>query len=136
MQTEEGVVIETLGDIAKIRASKHSDCKNCGACPGNNSVIVSAKNLIGAVPGQRVIFETKENNEVKGAFIVFILPLISTFAGVMLGYFIGTLLSGYIFTFEILFGIIAFILSICYIKFFDHSIKGSENSYPVIIRIL
>ena len=136
MQTGEGLVIEVSGNIAKIKAGRHNDCKNCGACPGNDAIILSAKNPIGAMPGQRVVFELKEINAVKGAFIVFILPLIVVFVGVMLGWLIGKLIGGYSLTFEILIGAIAFILAIVYIKFFDHSVTGSDKSYPIIIRIL
>jgi sigma-E factor negative regulatory protein RseC len=136
MQTGEGVVIEVSGNIAKIRTGRHNDCKNCGACPGNDAIIISAKNPKGAIPGQRVVFEVKEINAVKGAFIVFVLPLITVFVGIMLGWLLGKLIGGYSLTFEILIGAIAFILAIVYIKFFDHSVTGSDKSCPIIVRIL
>jgi sigma-E factor negative regulatory protein RseC len=60
MKTEQGLVIDVANGEAKIRVGRHSDCKNCGACPGNDSVIVCADNKIGAKPGQRVAFEVKE----------------------------------------------------------------------------
>lgn len=136
MQTGEGLVIEVSGNIAKIKAGRHNDCKNCGACPGNDAIIISAKNPKGAVPGQRVIFEDKETNAIKGAFIVFALPLIVLFVGVVLGWLIGRMIGGHILTFEVLIGAIAFILVIIYIKFFDHSLSQSDKSYPIITRIL
>ena len=136
MQTGEGLVIEVSGDIAKIRAGRHNDCKNCGACPGNDAIIISAKNPIGAMEGQRVAFEVKETNAVKGIFIVFILPLILVFFGVMLGWLIGKLIGGYILTFEVLIGAIAFISALIYIKFFEHSVNKTDKTFPVIVRIL
>ncbi|WP_406542265.1 hypothetical protein [Clostridium ljungdahlii] len=39
----EGIVIETSESIAKVRASRHGDCKSCGACPGDNAIVVDAK---------------------------------------------------------------------------------------------
>lgn len=136
MQTGEGVVIEVVGNTAKIRTGRHNDCKNCGACPGNDAIIINAKNPKGAIPGQRVVFEVKELNAVKGAFIVFVLPLIIVVVGIMLGHLIGTIIGRYSLTFEILVGAIAFILSIVFIKFFDDSINESDKSYPVIIHVL
>ena len=136
MQTGEGLVIEVSGDIAKIRAGRHNDCKNCGACPGNDAIIISAKNPIGAMEGQRVAFEVKEANAVKGIFIVFILPLILVFFGVMLGWLIGRIIGGYILTFEIIIGAIAFISALIYIKFFEHSVNKTDKTFPVIVRIL
>ena len=136
MQTGEGLVIEVSGDIAKIRAGRHNDCKNCGACPGNDAIVISAKNPIGAVQGQRVAFEVKEANAVKGIFIVFILPLILVFFGVMLGWLIGRLIGGYILTFEVIIGAIAFVSALIYIKFFEHSVNKTDKTFPVIVRIL
>ncbi len=136
MQTGEGLVIEVSGNIAKIKTGRHNDCKNCGACSGNDAIIISAKNPKGAMPGQRVAYEVKEINAVKGVFIVFVLPLIVVFVGVMLGWLLGSLIGGYILTFEVLIGAVAFILAMIYIKSVDHSANASDKSYPVIIRIL
>lgn len=93
MTTEQGLVIEVNNDMAKIKVGRHNDCRNCGACPGNDSVIISANNKIGAKPGQRVAFEVKEDNVLKAAFVVFILPLIVAFIGALLGRAAGIILD-------------------------------------------
>lgn len=136
MKTAEGLVIEATGNIAKIKTGRHNDCKNCGACPGDNSVIVCAKNQKGAMPGQRVIFEVKETNALMAAFIVFILPLIVVSVGAMLGGFIGEEVGGFRSGFEVIGGLVGFVLAIVYIKFFDRSVNGKEKSQPSILRIL
>ena len=136
MRTEEGVIIEVIGDIAKIKAGKHSECKSCGACPGNDSAIVTAKNQIGAIIGQRVTFEVKESNALKGAFIVFALPLIVVFVGVMLGGSIGNTIGNNIFACKIIGGMIAFILVALFIKFFDNYIGKTEKSLPKVVSII
>ena len=136
MKTEQGLVIEVIDDVAKIKVGRHSDCSNCGACPGNNSVIISANNKVGAKVGQRVVFEVKEVNVLIGAFVVFILPLIAAFIGVLLGRFIGKYIGFNINVFQIIGGIIAFLLSMIFVKLFDRSATGSEKSQPTIIRIL
>ena len=136
MKTAEGLVIEATGNIAKIKTGRHNECKNCGACPGDNSVIVCAKNQKGAMPGQRVVFEVKETNALMAAFIVFILPLVVVFVGAMIGEFIGQEVGSFNSGFEIIGGLIGFILALGYIKFFDKSLKGKEKSQPSILRIL
>ncbi len=73
MKREQGLVIEVNDDVAKIKVGRHSDCKNCGACPGNESITIYANNKIGAKSGERVIFEVKEASFLGAAFIVFIL---------------------------------------------------------------
>ena len=85
----EGIVIETSESIAKVRASRHEDCKSCGACAGDNAIVVDAKNPVGAKPGQHVVFEIKDAHMLRAAFIVYILPLIAIFVGALLGTWVG-----------------------------------------------
>lgn len=136
MKTEEGLVIEVSDDIAKIKAGRHSDCKNCGACPGDNNIIITANNKVGARPGQRVLFEMKEGNALTATFIVFILPLISAFIGAWLGMMLGKYVDANINIFEIAGGIIAFGISLIFVKLYDKSVNASKKSQPDIIRIL
>lgn len=136
MKTEQGLVIEVIDDIAKIKAGRHNDCKNCGACPGDNSIIITANNKVGAKQGQRVLFEMKEGNALTATFIVFVLPLISAFIGAGLGMMIGKYFEGNINIFEIAGGIFAFALSLIFIKIYDKAVNASKKSQPDIIRIL
>ncbi|WP_026886080.1 SoxR reducing system RseC family protein [Clostridium beijerinckii] len=136
MKTEQGLVIEVVGNSARIKVGRHSDCKNCGACPGSESLILEANNKIGAKPGQRVILEIKETNVLRAAFIVFILPLIALFIGVMLGGIIGQYIGVNKFMFQVIGGVVIFALSIVVVKYFDKASAANEKSKPVIIRIL
>ncbi|OOM82240.1 SoxR reducing system protein RseC [Clostridium puniceum] len=136
MKTEQGIVIEASDNVAKIKVGRHNDCSNCGACPGNDSVIISANNKIGAIVGQRVVFDVKEVNVLRGAFVVFILPLIAIFVGVLVGGEIGRYIGADTHIFQIAGGIITFLLSIIFVKLFDKAATASEKSKPEIIRIL
>ena len=136
MKTEQGLVIEVINNVAKIKVGRHNDCSNCGACPGNDSVIISANDKVGAKVGDRVLFEVKEVNVLRGAFIVFILPLIATFVGVLLGSLIGKYIGYNINVFRIIGGIFTFLLSLIFIKLFDRATTASGKSQPLIIRIL
>lgn len=136
MKTEEGLVIEVSGETAKVKTGRHNDCKNCGACPGDNTVIVCAKNQKGALPGQRVVFELKETNTVMAAFIVFIFPLISVFLGAGLGWLVGQKMGGHESLYETFGGVATFMLSILYIKIFNNNMNESDKYQPKIIQIL
>ena len=136
MKTEEGLVIEVIGNLAKIKAGRHNDCKNCGSCPGTDSAIITVKNDILAQPGQRVNFEVKESNEIKAAFIVFVLPLIGIFIGAGLGSKIGYLARVSNKAGMIIGGVVAFLSVIVIIKLFDKSLSKSDKSLPVIISIV
>lgn len=138
-QENQGIVIEDIGEgMVKVKASRHGDCKNCGLCPGADAMVVDARNPIGAKPGQHVIFEIKQVNMLKAAFVVYILPLLAAFLGAV----IGGWLSGYMGhtqsmrAFQIGGGIIAFIISIIYVKVFDKAAYRDQNMQPVITRIL
>lgn len=136
MKTEEGLVIEVTGTTAKIKVGRHNDCKNCGACPGDNSVIVWVKNDIGAVVGQRVLFEVKETNAVAAAFIVFIFPLLGLFIGAGLGKWISSLIGADTTGLEILGAAVIFAVTIICIKLFDKSLNKNEKNRPSIVKIL
>lgn len=136
MKLEEGTVIEVNGNIAIVRASKHSDCKNCGACSGTEATIISTLNKIGAKPGQQVAFELKGSNSLKGAFMIFVLPLISVFAGAFFGKELAELFQFNRILCELIGGAVLFIAVILLIKLFDRSVGKNENSLPVIRRII
>lgn len=135
MKTEEGIVIETDGNISKVRMGKHSNCKDCGACPGSDAAIITADNQIGAKLGQRVSVELQESNVLIGAFVVFILPLIFVFIGAITGKELGGLLgvneliSGFI-------GGAAFSIAVIFvIKLFDQFVAKKDKDIPVILKI-
>lgn len=132
----EGIVIEVNGSMAKVKASRHGDCKNCGACPGDGATVLEAKNPVGAKPGQHVIFEIKEANMLKAAFVVYIVPLIAIFLGALFGTWLAEKVGQSIKIFQIGSGLIAFVLSVLYIKLFDKSTGENEKMQPIINRIL
>jgi sigma-E factor negative regulatory protein RseC len=134
---QEGLVVETEGNIAHIQAIRHSSCESCGACPGNKAMVVKARNPVGAKRGQRVAFEIEQVSMLKSAVIVYATPLLSTIIGVICGYYTGDALG---FENPIWFqtagGIIGFILSVVYVRYYDRKARTMAEMQPVIIRIL
>nr|WP_315022475.1 SoxR reducing system RseC family protein [uncultured Aminipila sp.] len=135
MKTEEGIVIEVMGNMAKVKAGKHSDCLNCGACPGNDAAVITLDNTIGAKVGQRVEFEIIGSNSLKAAFMVFVLPLIFIFCGMIVGNQIAEFMKGDDVVGRIIGGIVAFVLAGILIKLFDRHVGKMKSSLPVIISI-
>lgn len=132
----EGIVVETSSDIAKVRARRHGECSSCGMCPGDNAVVIEAKNSIGAKPGQHVIFETEDAHMLRAAFVVYILPLIAALLGVMVGTWMSGKFGNHLREFQIGGGVIFFILSLLYVKIFDRHTSKNENTKPTIKKIL
>lgn len=132
----QGVVIEVSGNIAKVKSNRHGECKNCGACPGDNATVLEVQNQLGAKPGQRVVFEIQETNMLKAAFVVYILPLIAIFIGSMFGAWLAVKIGQSEKVFQIGGALIAFALAVLYIKIFDKSTNNNSKMKPVITRIL
>ena len=137
IKEEEGIIIEIFDDkIAKVKVGRHSECKNCGACPGDSSLVIEAQNIIGAKAGQRITFEMKETNMLMAAFVVYIAPLIAVVIGIIVGQAIAVKFGYSVRSFQIAGGILTFILSILNIKIFDKFAHNNEKMQPVITQIL
>lgn len=122
----EGVVIETNGETAKVRCSVHSDCENCGVCPGANAMIIEVVSLEGAKPGDSVMVENKEANMVLVAFMVYIFPLLMVGCGIILGYYLShrfLMSSSLLMT---LVGLVFGVAAIFIIKRFDRSLQSAK----------
>ncbi len=85
----EGVVIESNDESAKVRCSVHSDCENCGVCPGANAIIIDVTNELGTQVGQQVLIASKETNMLLAAFIIFVFPFLAIGLGIFLGYYLS-----------------------------------------------
>lgn len=133
---KEGIVIEIDNEVAKVKLSRHGDCENCGACPGSEAMILEANNLIGAKRGEHVILEIKENNMLKAAFIVYILPLISIFIGAELGAFLSSTFGKGTYSFQIGGAVIAFLISLAVIVYYEKYNRNNIHRLPKIIRAI
>lgn len=136
-KVQEGIVLELLADgMAKVKTSRHNDCENCGACPGNSAMVLTARNPLGAKPGQLVAIEVKEVNMLKAAFIVYMQPLLAAFGGAVGGWLAAERLGMDVLMLQILGGVLGFALAIGYVKYFDISSKTNLSMQPVIRDIL
>jgi len=137
MRKEEvGIVVEINGNKAKVRASRHGDCENCGVCDGDNAIMLEVENSLSAKPGQKVAFVIPEANMLQAAFVVYILPLIALFVGAFIGWFIANQFGQPLIPFEIVGGIIVFILSIIYVRLYDSAARKNHRMQPRITKIL
>ena len=134
---QEGIVLECLDQgMAKVKTSRHNDCENCGACPGNSAIVLQARNPLKARPGQRVLVEVKEVQMLKAAFVVYVLPLFLSLAGIIL----GAILAGYLGMGDqwltVGGGLLFFMVAVMYIKYFDASARKDTAKQPIIIKII
>lgn len=131
-------MLEVIDDIAKVKASRHNDCENCGSCPGSNAIVLVVHNPVGAKPGQRVVFEIHQTSMLKSAVVVYAVPVLGTIAGAVAGWYCGTEMMGMNdpFWLQMGGGTIACVLSLLYVRYYDRKARTRADMKPVITRIL
>ena len=84
--TQEAIVTKLLPNgMAEVAVTRTTACGgNCGRCEScifQSELKTSAKNLIGAKPGQRVLIESRSSRIYGAALLVYILPLVLLLLG-------------------------------------------------------
>lgn len=133
---QQGIVIEVNNGTAKVKVARHGDCENCGACAGDNAMVLEVNNEIQAKKSQSVVFELKNEGMLKAAFIVYILPLLLTFIGVVIGNLISGMVNGMNSVFQFGGGGVGFLISIVIIVYYERVLKNNINKLPKITKIL
>lgn len=131
---QQGIVIEVKGKIAIVKLTQHGECENCGTCAGSNAALIEMNNKIGAKKGDKVAFEPVENGMLKATFIVFWFPLICIFIGGQIGEWISRQLNNTSNIYQVLGGIVALILSLIIIVFYEKKVKSNLNRLPIITK--
>lgn len=129
----EGVVIEANGETAKVRCSIHSDCENCGVCPGSNAMIIDVTDRVGVEVGEQVLIENNENNMLLAAFMMFVLPLLAVGLGIFLGYYLSFRFMTSANLLMVLGGLVFGLLAVVIIRRLDKSLQTEK---PTIVRTI
>jgi len=94
---KEAWVVDVNGDEVRLRYTRHSACRKCGACLvlGNSlseQEIVLPKDQLDLAKGDRVAIGLKESSILKASFMVYALPLILFLLGYLGGAHLGSAL--------------------------------------------
>lgn len=146
MITENATVVLIENNQTWIETQRKSACGQCSANKGCGTSVLSkvlgtklskmkAINKIDAQVGDEVVVGLNEGSLLKGAFIIYMLPLLFLF----LFSFIGQLISQnlQIHNSEILvvvFAVLGFYLGMQRVKIFSKSIEKNESYQPVILN--
>ncbi len=93
---EQGTVIESAGGVARVRIDRSEGCDGCAFCElaeSGSHMIARAVDRIGVSAGDRVKIETRGVSPVKAGVFLFLLPLLSLFAGYGVGALAGRLIG-------------------------------------------
>ena len=112
--------------VACLRQSACSgDCHKCSGCGAvEQTMIFTARNPIGARPGDTVTVESATGPVLKAAAVLYMLPLMLFIAGYLVGmqWNLGALIGG-----------LAFVLSIVLIIVYDRLVMQKKNTVYTII---
>ena len=99
MIEEQGTIIRINNDIAFISIEKGAECDSCGSkalCKAggggareDKSMTVEARNPIGAEVGERVVFTVGAATVLRAGMMLYLVPLLSFIAGVVVGQVLG-----------------------------------------------
>lgn len=130
-----GVIVSELDGLSKVKLLRHTACGNCGACQlgdDQKDIHLMAQNPVKACIGDMVEVSMPANGVLTAAFIMYVIPLIGLFLGMILGTFIFKDLewaAG-------LFGLATMALSFVIIKMNERKITSSTQYTAVIQSVV
>ena len=146
MITENAIVVAIENNETWIETQRKSACGQCSANKGCGTSVLSkvignklskmkAINKIDALVGDEVVVGLNEKNLLKGAFMMYMLPLLFLFLFSFLGQFIAESLQfNNSELLVIIFAGLGFYLGMKRVKFFSASVNKDENYQPVILK--
>ena len=130
-----GFVLKLEGDLARVRVAPNAECDNCGTCNIVHMEIL-AYNAVNASPGQKIRFRKIEDNMIKIAFMMLMMPLLSIFAGLYAGY-TAALYFNLNETAMMSAGALIFLADAVYSAYlYDKKYKLNKSSLPRIVEVL
>ena len=114
-----------MAEVIRVRESACSgDCHKCSGCgAAQQNLLLTARNPIGAQPGDMVVISSETKTVLKAAAVLYMLPLVLFIVGYLLGESLwqrGGLVS-----------ICAVILCIVLIKLYDRRLAKKEILYTI-----
>ena len=123
-------VQKLLGDgTARVVITRQSacsgDCHKCAGCGAvGQTLTVIAQNPLGAAEGEQVIIRSSTAPVMKGALVLYVLPLVMFFVGYALGN---------IWNLGVWFGVGAFLLAMVGVVVYDRRVCAKQNNVYTII---
>jgi sigma-E factor negative regulatory protein RseC len=138
---EEGVVIDTYGEFAKVEAKRSASCEGCSgkdACrpDGNASMIIEVINSVNARVGDRICFEVEGSILLKSTFIIYLMPVIFLLIGAWAGGEISKIYFKREEIISVISGIIFFLASIFILISLNSYFSKNKSYKPAIKEIL
>lgn len=85
---EIGKVVEVNKNLATVRLSRKASCENCNQCglkKRDTHIDIVVENLLNVSVGDDVTIEMSNANVVKSALIIYVIPLVLSLIGLLIG---------------------------------------------------
>ena len=114
-----------MAEVIRVRESACSgDCHKCSGCgAAKQTVILTARNAIGARVGDMVVVSSDSARVLKAAAVLYMLPLVLFLAG----YLVGENLWGR----GVLLGLVGIVLGIALVKLYDRFLTKTGIEYTI-----
>lgn len=130
-----GIVVDQMGAFSKVKLLRHTACGNCGACQlgdDQKDIMLVARNNVNANVGDMVEVSMATGGVLSAAFIMYVIPLVGLFVGLMLGQFLFSGNDGLV----ALVGVLIMALAFFIIKLNDKKFLKNEKYTAQILTIL
>lgn len=114
-----------MAEVIRVRESACSgDCHKCSGCgAAQQTVLLKARNPIGAKPGDLVVVSSETKTVLKAAAVLYLLPLVL--------FLVGYLLGESLWQRGALMGICCVVFSIILIRVYDRCLAKKEIEYTI-----
>lgn len=140
---ERGIILETKGRTALIKAARTGACENCASkksCASSNQdeMCIEAVNDIGAKVGDIVVFTVGAVSVMKAGVLLYLVPVISFIVGIVAGKIMADafipqanadLVTGIV-------GVIFLALAFLGLKLYNRKIDKNESMQVRVLRVV
>lgn len=141
MIEEEGIVVETAGDTAKVAILKKSACESCaasGVCHPGDQEYLEAANPLGSRKGQKVKVAIAPQTYLKASLILYGIPMVSLVGGAIIAKNIaltyGAEAQSDLWAF--LSGMFCMVVSFLFLRRYNRKVEKTREYKPIIVEIL
>ena len=114
-----------MAEVIRVRESACSgDCHKCSGCgAAQQTMLLTAHNLIGAKPGDMVVVSSETKTVLKAAAVFYLMPLVLFLAGYLAGESLWQ--KG------VILGLAGLLLGMVFIKLYDRTLSKKEIAYTI-----
>ncbi len=141
MIEEEGIVVETDGNFAKVSIASKSACDNCsasGVCHPGGQEFMEASNPLGAKKGQKVKVVVAPQVYLKASIILYGIPMAVFVAAAILGKNLGLRYGKEADSdlYAFIAGVVSLLVSFLFIRMYNKKVEKTQQYKPVIVEIV